>query len=81
MYGALCRVLGPELGDEKTLFASAAWKLIALRAWDVLEEDERSRLEYALHDLNEIAFAPPAAPNLMRAWAAEPEIVALGEWH
>lgn len=81
MYGALCCVLGPGLGEERTLFASAAWKLISLRAWTILEEDERSRMEHALHDLNNITFAPPAPPKLFRDWAAEAEIIALGEWH
>lgn len=53
MYGALCAVLGPGLGDDKALQASAAWKLIALRAWADLPSYERGQLEYALHDMND----------------------------
>lgn len=53
MYGALCAVLGPGLGDDKALQASPAWKLIALRAWTALHEERRSRMEYALHDLSD----------------------------
>src|SRR6266404_5269572 len=57
MYGALCRVLGPALGADKELQSSAAWKLIALRAWEACKgtaaESLRSRMEYALHDLND----------------------------
>jgi hypothetical protein len=85
MYGALCCVLGPGLGDEKALFASAAWKLISLRAWAILEEDERSRMEHALHDLNDVDITDYGRPyshaKVFLGWATAPEIIALGEWH
>jgi len=79
MYGALCSVLGPGLGDDKALQASPAWKLISLRAWAALPENAQGRMEYALHDLNDVLpFHQPT--KLFREWAADEEIVALGEW-
>lgn len=80
MYGALCAVLGPGLGDDKALQASPAWKLIALRAWTALPEDRRTRMQYALHDLNEFIEVPAVSAAMIRAWAADPEIAAMGEW-
>jgi hypothetical protein len=87
MYGALCAVLGPGLGGDVSLQHSAAWKLITLRAWDALAADRRTRMEYALHDLNDQLQPerPVASIFLSRAdtfhkWAAEPEIAAMGEW-
>lgn len=90
MYGALCSVLGPGLGDDKALQASPAWKLIALRAWAVLSDDGAKQpgtwMAYALHDLYEetiLRFPKDAhtrAAGLLRKWAAEDEIKALGEW-
>lgn len=89
MYGALCAVLGPALGEEKALRSSAAWKLIALRAWDRIPQDDQpgKRLEYALHDLNDFYTAAgtdrAAGVELgkrFREWAADPEIAAMGAW-
>jgi hypothetical protein len=79
MYGALCAVLGPALGADKVLQTSAAWKLIALRAWAVLPEDGRGRMEYALHELSD-GLSSLGAAATFRAWAANPDIKALGEW-
>lgn len=88
MYGALCSVLGPGLGDDKALAASPAWKLIALRAWDAIPQDHQhgKRMEFALHDLNDhiyestVTFKKALAARFFREWAAEDEIKALGEW-
>jgi len=87
MYGALCSVLGPGLGGDAQLQHSAAWKLIALRAWDALPADSRTRMEYALHDLNDQlpGHGGERQPNTMRgnlfrAWAKDPEIIAMGAW-
>lgn len=85
MYGALCAVLGPGLGGDASLQHSAAWKLVALRAWEGMKalRGECPRMEYALHDLNDAldGHAAEARGALLRRWAAEPEIAALGEWH
>lgn len=80
MYGALCRVLGPGLADEKTLQASVAWKLISARAWDGLQAiaPQSGVLSRALHDLNEAHNGDRSA--YFRAWANDNEIVGLGEW-
>lgn len=79
LYGALCAVLGPGLGDDKALQASPAWKLIALRAWALIPQDVQagSRLEYALHDLNEHTKSPAL---FFRDLAGDAEIKALGTW-
>lgn len=81
MYGALCAVLGPGLGADKALQGSAAWKLIALRAWDAMPQDCQVgvRMEHALHELNDTIPPAQAAP-LFREWAADIEIMALGAW-
>jgi len=80
MYGALCAVLGPGLGDDKALQASPAWKAIASRAWEAIPEDARSsRMEFALHDLND-RLTSDAAERMFLKWASEAEMTALGEW-
>lgn len=97
MYGALCAVLGPGLGDDKALQASPAWKVIALRARAALDEIGQFTLyrdDFALHELNDHlpdfyvwevdgknVYTPSGAPaKAFREWAADPEIIALGEW-
>lgn len=83
MYGALCAVLGPGLGDDKALQASSAWRLITLRAWYAIENlpsADHTRAEYALHDLNDNMRQSVTVVDLFRKWAEEDDIKALGEW-
>lgn len=87
MYGALVAVLGPGLGDDRALQASAAWKMIAMRAWDEFtgEGQKPGTLKFSLHDLNDALPGDPGAKSLIRGdlfrkWAADAQIESIGEW-